>query len=81
MCKYCKNVVTGNDCEDLIQYKIPIGDFVVMDIGTYLGERHGKPLLRLNAIVGTQGSEVETPVKFCPMCGTDLEYALIGKKS
>lgn len=78
MCKYCKGVMTGDDYKDLfeIPFTIHIAN-VKSNIGYFsagLVVEKDKPVIEASVYLGepTNFPGKHFPVKYCPMCGEDL---------
>ncbi len=76
MCRYCKNVLTGDDWKDLLNTGIYIS--AIETEKHKILEAHvgitSDPSLELS-IFGSSMVEYGTciPIKYCPMCGTKLK--------
>lgn len=70
MCKYCKNVKTGNDYKPLLITALNCGMLGRIDIDIYLSY---ESKLTINVDSSNSGLMSEqTKINYCPMCGERL---------
>ena len=75
MCKYCKELFTGDYSKDLIDTKVKINKAIPFCIQTYLADHEGK------AYIVTDLSDKDynviaskrIAVHYCPVCGRKIE--------
>ena len=75
MCKFCKNVVTGDDLHYILDLESE-GD-ISADVATYLCYK--KPYPVLETVVNLMYKPIlvdSVTVTFCPMCGCNLRKAI-----
>ena len=77
MCKYCKNVKTGDNWEDLFCFPIDIkigkstAPFLEFAGGI---SSDGKFAISINGYEGcTEYGAKKIPISYCPMCGSNLK--------
>lgn len=76
MCRYCKNVVTGDNWEDLLSTEVYLNatdkkKIKFLDVG--VGITYGRKLQLAVISNGDELRYVSVPIKYCPMCGTKLK--------
>ena len=71
MCKYCKNVKTGNDYEPLIELKLNFGMIGKPTMDIFLMP---ESKLTVDILFPDQSNDKtkSIKIKYCPMCGERL---------
>lgn len=75
MCKYCKNVDTGDDYNPILSAHIDFGFFGNVDADVYLRRAiNGNVVLDLSLCEddGSANDSYINFIKYCPMCGRKL---------
>lgn len=83
MCRYCKNAKTGDDWVDLLNTGIfissgEIGKVKILDAVVGIDTVHSLTLKIIGSEMADYG--VTVPIKYCPMCGTNLKELEISKE-
>ena len=80
MCKYCKNAMTKDDLEYMLDEKMSLGLFGNILFEAYISTS-GKLEVNIDGetpdgtFIGNQPVIVkELDIKYCPFCGQDLSY-------
>ena len=72
MCKYCKNVKTGNDFDPVLKATVNLGRAGQQEIDVYLAPNAKLKMDILFPNPNDMGLGKEVKIKYCPMCGERL---------
>ena len=71
MCKYCKNVTTGNDYNPIVSTEFDFGFIGKLSVDAVILGNNGGARIGISACMDQADSNMEKTVKmnFCPICG------------
>ena len=76
MCKYCKNLFTGNSSENLVRSDIVANGVYVASIVSFVGESDGEEPVISTILMNDHGESIATAeivIGWCPVCGRSLK--------
>ncbi len=76
MCKYCKNLFTGNSSENLVHSDVVANDIYVASIVSFIGENNEDEPVVSTVLMSDHGESIasdEIVIGWCPVCGRSLK--------
>ena len=75
MCKYCKELFTGDYGDDLSTVDVEVNEIKLFGLQTWLSDSKGKVYLRTDLIDGFAQTlaHAEIEIQYCPICGRKFE--------